>query len=135
MPEDRIMDRGKVIEILEALAYGKDPATGSALDIETFRSAENVRALFTAVTVLREAGQKQAVRRSNSATFASAGAPWSKHEDARVCQEFDQGMSAAQIGLLHGRSSRAIRMRLVKLGRIDRQAAANSTGDAVKAAS
>ena len=58
-------------------------------------------------------------RRRQSATLTSAGTPWSAEEDARLCREFDAGMTTAQIALQHGRTSGAITSRLVKLGRID----------------
>ncbi|MFP5245374.1 MAG: hypothetical protein ACLGH0_01680 [Thermoanaerobaculia bacterium] len=92
------MDRQEVITVLETLASG-----GASVDAATAS-----RALSTAVTLLKPKGK-----------FTSAGLPWSSEEDARLGQEFDSGMTVAQIALQHGRTSGAITARLVKLGRLD----------------
>lgn len=115
------MERQHVITILEALANGTDPATRAPIPLDTFHSADTVRAMFTAVALLKE-GEPGALpsRRTKRATsLTSAGAPWSPEEDARLGAEFDSGMTVSQIALQHGRSSGAITSRLVKLGRID----------------
>lgn len=112
------MDRQQVITVLESLANGMDPATGARIPEDTFHSADTVRALFAAVTVLKAPEARQKARAAGT-TFTSAGTPWSAEEDARLGQEFDGGMTIAQIALRHGRTSGAITARLVKLGRID----------------
>lgn len=116
------MERQQVITILEALANGTDPSTSAPIPLDAFHSADTVRAMFTAVALLKE-GEPGAVptRRAKRATtsLTSAGAPWSAEEDARLSAEFDSGMTVSQIALQHGRSSGAITSRLVKLGRID----------------
>ncbi len=106
------MDRQQVIGVLESLANGTDPSTGARIPSETFNSADTVRALFTAASLLKGA-------RGGNTKFVSAGAPWSSEEDTRLTGEFDGGMSIAQIALQHGRTSGAITSRLVKLGKID----------------
>lgn len=114
------MDRQQIIKVLDALANGSDPATGAAITLEGFQSADTVRALFNAITLIRDADAgKEGKRRGPSHTFDSAGTPWSKHEEARLRQEFEQKLSVAQIGLQHGRSSGAIKMRLIKLGLLE----------------
>ena len=106
------MDRQQVIGVLESLANGTDPATGARIPSETFHSADTVRALFAAASLLKSA-------RNGNTKFVAAGTPWSSDEDARLTQEFDSGMSVAQIALQHGRTSAAITSRLVKLGKIE----------------
>jgi hypothetical protein len=106
------MDRQQVIVVLESLANGTDPATGARIPNETFHSADTVRALFAAASLLKGA-------RNGNTKFVAAGTPWSSEEDSRLTQEFDGGMTVAQIGLQHGRTSGAITSRLVKLGKIE----------------
>lgn len=112
------MDRQEVTTILESLANGIDPGTGVRIPHEAFHSGDTVRALFTAVSLLKGDGEPKKAR-PGTTKLTSAGAPWSQDEDGRVCTEFEAGMTIAQIALQHGRSSGAITSRLVKLGRID----------------
>ena len=116
------MDRQEVVTVLESLANGIDPTTGTRIPHDTFHSADIVRALFTASTLLK-AGPAATTDPQNARTratkFTSAGTPWSGEEDTRLGQEFDAGMTIAQIALRHGRTSGGISSRLVKLGRID----------------
>lgn len=114
------MDRQHVITVLESLANGIDPQNGAAIPWDAFHSADTVRVLFTATTLLKTAETSPPTgRRRQPAALTSAGTPWSAEEDARLCREFDAGMTTAQIALQHGRTSGAITSRLVKLGRID----------------
>ena len=107
------MDRQQVITVLESLANGMDPATGARIPLDTFHNGDTVRALFAATALLK--GERRVV----NAKFAAAGTPWSAEEDTRLVNEFDKGMTVAQMALQHGRTSGAITSRLVKLGRID----------------
>ena len=113
------MDRQHVIAVLESLANGIDPQTGAPVPWDAFHSADTVRVLFTATTLLKTTEPPPAGRRRQATALPSAGTPWSAEEDARLCREFDAGMTTAQIALQHGRTSGAITSRLVKLGRID----------------
>lgn len=106
------MDRNQVITVLECLANGIDPASGARIPLEAFHSGDAVRALFTATNLLKAPAER--VTKS-----PSAGSPWSAEEDERLTREFDSGMTLAQIALAHGRSSSAISLRLVKLGRLE----------------
>lgn len=113
------MDREQVINVLENLAFGIDPATGHTIPYDAFHATETVRALFMATTLLKESAAPQGRRRSASTKLTAAGAPWTQEEDERLVREFDDGLTAAQMALEHGRSSGAITSRLVKLGKID----------------
>jgi hypothetical protein len=114
------MDRQQVITVLESLANGVDPQTGTSIMYDAFHAADTVRALFAATTSLKAAETTPPSKcRRESAALTSAGTPWSAEEDARLCREFGSGMTTAQIALQHGRTSGAITSRLVKLGRID----------------
>ena len=111
------MDRNAVITVLESLANGCDPATGAAIPHDLFQSADTVRALFTASTMLKT--QVPGPRARTGASLVAAGSAWSEQEESALCQEYDSGMSIAQIALQHGRTSGAITSRLVKVGRLD----------------
>jgi len=113
------MDREQVIAVVESLANGTDPSTGARIPLDTFHSADTIRALFAAGALLKTDAATAVRRQVGSTKLASAGAPWSTEEDERLCQEFDTKMTVGQIALQHGRSSGAITSRLVKLGRID----------------
>ncbi len=110
------MERQQVIHTLESLANGLDPASGAPVPHDLLQSPSTVRALFTAAALLKTANEPS---RASTSRFAAAGTPWSAEEDARLAREFDSGMTIAQMALQHGRSSGAISLRLVKLGRID----------------
>lgn len=114
------MERKDVLTVLESLANGIDPVTGARIPQEAFHSAETVRALFTALLLLKEDDPKPRKRRRVVTTsLTSIGEFWTREEDARLVAEHDQGKTIAQIALQHGRSSGAITSRLVKLGKID----------------
>lgn len=115
------MERHEVIAVLESLANGVDPATGQSIPLDAFHS-DTVGALSTAGALLKEDVAALATARRNSRSnpaYPAAGAPWSVEEDMRLAQEHDSGMSVAQIAQEHGRTSGAITLRLIKLGRID----------------
>jgi hypothetical protein len=105
------MERHEVITVLDSLANGIDPSTGARIPHDVFHTADTVRALFAASTLLKAADAAAPARQNGPAirtTLTSAGAPWSEDEDARLCGEFDARMTTAQIALLRGRSSGAI---------------------------
>ena len=108
------MDRQRAIKILEALAYGNDPVTGQRIEAAGFNMADTARALFAAVAALRRADI-----RHSTATLSASGTFWTKREEARLCHEFDRGLSLAQIAIHLGRTTAAVKRRLIKLGRIN----------------
>jgi hypothetical protein len=118
------MERHEVIAVLESLANGIDPATGQKIPFEAFRLDGNVRALSAAGALLKEDEAELSWRpaRRVNPSFPAAGAPWTEEEDVRLAGEHDGGMTVAQIALAHGRTSSAISLRLVKLGRLDASA-------------
>ena len=114
------MERQQVITILESLANGVDPSTNAPIPYEAFQTADAIRALFCASQMLKDTGssvRRGSVRKKTQLT--SAGAPWAAGEDAKLCDEFDAGLTIAQIALQHGRTSGGIAARLVKLGKLD----------------
>ena len=100
------MEQNQVVTILESLANGIDPVTGTACN-DVFTAPAVACALATAADQLK--------RNSHPAT----GARWTVEEDAVLCREFDEGVTVTEIATRHGRTPSAITLRLVKLGRID----------------
>lgn len=114
----------KVISILEAVAAGYDPGTGELIGAKVFHAPDVIRAFFAAAQLLRQMpatspATPEEGRSLRSEKPAVAGSRWSSEEDAKVCAEFDGGMSIHDIATEHNRTRGAITSRLVKLGRID----------------
>jgi hypothetical protein len=115
------MQRDTVIHYVESLASGIDPTSGAPIPLETFRSTDVVRALFTAAQWLR--GERPPGETSPATTRTgrplAAGARWTDEEDDRLVLAFEAGMPVRDLARQHGRTQSAITLRLVKLGRID----------------
>jgi hypothetical protein len=111
-----MMERTQVITTLESLANGIDPTTGRKVDHEVLQTTGVLQALSVAAQLLREpAPPPTPVTRLLP---PAAGARWTPDEDARLTGEFDSGMPIRDIAHQHGRTTSAITLRLVKLGRI-----------------
>jgi hypothetical protein len=101
------MNREEIITTLETLAA-------------QFPNTPTAAALTSATTLIKEHDCAALARgRKPNPNLPAAGLRWTADEDARLANEFDSGMSVAQIALAHGRTSGGITLRLVKLGRID----------------
>jgi hypothetical protein len=103
------MELQRVVTIVESLAAGVDPDTGAHLAHDVFQAPEVVQALGVAANLLKERGSRP----------AAAGQRWTDDEDSLLCHAFDGGTPVPDIARQHGRSTAAITLRLVKLGRID----------------
>jgi len=112
------MERSQVITIVDSLANGMDPATGARIPHDVFHTGDVVRALFSAVELLKQ----EPAREAGTSRPPSAGVKWTDEEDALLCHEFDGGTAIRDIAQQHGRTPGAITSRLVKLGRIDADA-------------
>lgn len=110
------MERSQVITVLESLASGVDPTTGS-VSHEVFAAPNVIRALFVAADLLKQTPASATGTQKQQPP--AAGARWTADEDAVLAREFDQGTSIAEIASRHSRTRGAITSRLVKLGRID----------------
>ena len=102
--------------IVQALAEGRDPRTGTKLVGEgPWSSPDVIRALFLAgVALQREA--PTARPRPETARPAAAGTPWTPEEDARLKREFESTTDLAGLAERHARTRGAISARLVRLG-------------------
>jgi len=112
----------RAIEILERMRDGKEPVSGKILTSEgPWQSAEVVRALYTVLAALPKSAQDEPVEESEPSPrprLSRAGKPWTDEEDRCLAVAFDEGRGVPEIARLLDRSRKAVRLRLVKLGRI-----------------
>lgn len=113
------MELQRVVTIVESLAAGVDPETGTNIPNAVFHTPDVIRALVAAAALLRERGDTPSATTPNRNRPAAAGQRWSDEEDSLLCHSFDGGTAIADLARQHGRSAAAITLRLVKLGRID----------------
>ncbi len=107
------MTTPEVLQVLEKLADGFDPATGQRLPADTpCRQPYVRRALFTAIERL-QAAERQAQRQ---AVPAKAGSAWTAGEDRELRLELAAGTRLADMATAHARTPGAILTRLVHLG-------------------
>lgn len=100
-------------QLIALLADGVDPDSGELLPDEHLLNRPRVlRAMLMAAQALAHRAQADA-----RPAPAKAGAPWSDEEDQRLGEEFDQGLSLAELMKAHQRSRGAISARLARLGR------------------
>lgn len=110
----------RAAEIIESLSDGIDPYTGEAYSQESpYQRPDSVRALITALIVLRQEEAKEQRRRNLP---RKAGQPWLDDEDLELVKNFDQGKTIKELGQLHQRTIAAIEARLIKLGRLKERA-------------
>jgi DNA-binding NarL/FixJ family response regulator len=112
----------RAIEILERMRDGKEPVSGKILTSEgPWQSAEVVRALYTVLAALPESAREEPAEETAPSTkprLSRAGKPWTDEEDRCLAVAFDEGRGVPEIARLLDRSRKAVRLRLVKLGRI-----------------
>ncbi len=110
------MDTSRALEIVRALADGKDPLTSEAFPMDgPYQHPEVVRALFNAVYALQILRQREKRRES---VPLNAGRGWSAPEDAALLLAAEAGAPVAQLAEKHERSPAAIKARLLKLEEI-----------------
>jgi hypothetical protein len=112
----------RAIEILERMRDGKEPVTGKILTTEgPWQSAEVVRALYTVLDKLpkeRSEDPDEPTDKPAKPRLARAGKPWTDEEDRCLAVAFDEGRAVPEIARVLDRSRKAVRLRLVKLGRM-----------------
>ncbi len=110
------METKRAIEIIQRLADGVSPYTGEIMENDSvFQNPETVRALYTAMELMKH--QESRKERQRSAP-GNTGNAWTTEEDARLVDEYDRGMDITTIAKTHERTSWAIQSRLLKLGKI-----------------
>ena len=114
--------------VIDALADGADPETGQPFPSESvLLKPAVIRALFLASRALEGARSAPSAARQQP---AQAGKPWSKEEDQRLLEAFDQGADLAALTASHARSKGGIASRLVHLGRLQERAGIRIRGKA-----
>jgi hypothetical protein len=118
------MDLLQVCDILESLADGVNPLTGTALPDESpYHNPTVLRALYQAlcemrcVTLVVRDG-KQARRTGDRQRPGNAGNPWSRGEERRLLRDFDAGSSLDELAEKHQRTQLAIQARLIRLDKL-----------------
>ena len=110
------MDITYAKELLEMLADGVNPTTGEALsNTDSCNQPDVIRALYLAVRQLEKAEQS---RKRNDSLPENAGKPWTKEDDEKLAQMFEEGRSKKYICDCFRRTEGAISSRLVRLGKI-----------------
>jgi hypothetical protein len=115
------MHLARAVEILERLRDGEEPVTGRALPEDSpCQTPEVVRALYTALAALPESARERPAEAPAPARprLARAGKPWTDEEDRCLAAAFDEGRAVSEIARVLDRSRKAVRLRLVKLGRM-----------------
>ena len=112
------------VQVLSRLRDGEDPRTGKALPAnDPAQSPDVVRALYTVLAALPHVGDDDAGERVETPTSprprpTRAGKPWTDDEDERLASAFDGGDGVGRLAKTFERSTAAVRLRLVKLGRL-----------------
>jgi hypothetical protein len=110
------MELAQALQILDALADGRDPLTGQPLAAgHLCQQAPVVRALCLAVQELR---RREAPPRLSGGATENAGKPWTADEEAELVRAFQAGATLGQLALRHGRTRQAIQGRLYRLGQV-----------------
>jgi hypothetical protein len=110
------MEINEALEIVRKLADGVHPDTGELISADSlFQHARVVRALNRGVQALEFQQERERARRFLP---SNAGKPWSKIEDAQMCEEMRRGINYQEIARLHDRTVGSIVARLMRLGKI-----------------
>jgi len=104
------MDIKRAREMLTILADGVNPLTGEILpDNDSCNQVEIVRALHAVLNTLDQ------YSKSEKKLPANAGIPWSAQEDSALLDQYNKGLTVAELAAEHKRSKGAIRSRLTRL--------------------
>jgi hypothetical protein len=113
--QERIaMDLADAVQIVTALADGRDPLTGLPLSADHLcQNPQVVRALCVVVERLKGFGQRPA-----DGDLENAGKPWTQAEKEELVRAFEAGATIGQLARKHGRTRQAIQGRLFLLGKV-----------------
>ena len=112
------MDKSKAIEILQLLADGMQPMTGEQLEKHhVINEPDVIRALNMALGAL-SLDDRQGRPQHNLPQ--RVGRPWREDEDIALIQAFDEGIAINDLAIKHQRTRNAIRSRLIRLGKIEK---------------
>ena len=123
------MNAESTLKVITALAEGLDPATGAGLPGgNVTQRPEVIRALFHAAAILEHVARRERrLQRARLRLPRNTGKEWSHEDDRTLLGRFKTGASVADIAFIHGRTERAIRARLEKLGQMPPEPGAASS--------
>ncbi len=105
----------QAVDILKTLANGVDPFTGEVLtDDNVCNRTEFVRAVYF---ILDELSSRKS--RPSKDSPGNAGKPWTKEDDIRLAEMYDQGCTREEMESAFQRTAGSISSRLVRLGKIE----------------
>lgn len=117
------MDATFAHDIIEKLALGIDPESGTPLDESVFNNPAVIRALFMAKTALASTSKNAQGAARSSTKSANAGKKWEDADKATLRELHTAGATIRQIAAQLGRSNGGIVGQLIKEGFLkDREA-------------
>lgn len=120
------MDIERAVQIIAALAEGRDPLSGKPLpDDHLCQKPDMIRALHEARDCLmRETRRERRLQRARLTLPGNTGKSWTDEEDRILMNRWKTGSNVSDLAVLHARTTGAIRARLEKLGLTSPPAAA-----------
>jgi hypothetical protein len=110
------MELATALEIVRALADGRDPSTGQPLAAgDSCQQPQVVRALYFVVQSLQ---QLTSVEAPAELGLKNAGKAWTAAEEAQLLKDFEAGLKISELAARHGRTEQAIHGRLYRLGKM-----------------
>ncbi len=111
---EHVMAQSETLRVLSALIGGRDPRSTQRLPARSILNSPDVlRALLLAVNALEAAAAR---RRRRAALPPNVGREWTSAEDSALRSEIAGEESIQAIAARHGRSTRAIELRVRKMG-------------------
>jgi len=112
------MNTNRALEIVSLLYDGIDPHTGEVFSDGAYQHPDTVRALNKAKEALTRLINYEKRRRDLP---DNAGMKWSVEEENQLVTAFDAGTEIKDLAETHKRTEGAIKSRLVRLGKIERE--------------
>ena len=110
------MEAVQALAVVRSLANGVDPESGEVFPPESvYQRPQVVRALYSAASALE---QIERAERRKAQRPQKTGEPWSEDEDRKLLSAFDAGRGLQELAAAHERTTSAIRLPLVKYGRL-----------------
>lgn len=111
------MNAAEALAIVQSLANGVDPESGEVYPPESpYQRPQVVRALYAAAAALE---QTERTERRKAQLPPKTGQPWTEAEDRKLLAAFDAGRALQELTAAHERTPAAVRVRLVKYGRLN----------------
>ena len=112
------MNTKRALEIVSYLSDGIDPYTGEVFSVGAYQHPDTVRALYKAKEALIRLINYEKKQRDLP---DNSGMIWSVEEENQLVAAFDAGTEIKDLAKTHKRTKGAIKSRLVRLGKIERE--------------